>query len=439
MTARAFPHSNLRMLHRLAALIALGTHAVVSAQCLTFGPFVTRGALPQNLQPPRTATEISGMAASRHNPGVLWIHDDGAAGGAQALAIRTDGTLAQQYTLAGITNRDWEEVALGPGPTPGREYLYFADTGNNALGYISFNLIRVAEPDVPATPGSSIPLAAESFAFRYPSGTFNTETLWLDPVDGTPYVLTKENSSTCRLFRYPLPLDAGVEKALVLAATLTNMPVLCTGGTVSADGRWIFVRSNTTIRAWPRAVGTTFASALAGTPCSLAHSLGLAEAIAIDPDGRSLWAISEGSGALVENAPLTFPAGVPVQYAFGTGLAGVVGTPGLAATHAPRLGGPPLTFAGWQAAPSALALLLLSPIGYPDGVVAFAGGWLHAAPDTILIGATSVGGTVAFPLGSLPDAPFFYGLSVFAQLLVDDPAALRGIALSAGLRLTLDR
>ncbi len=64
---------------------------------------------------------------------------------------------------------------------------------------------------------------------------------------------------------------------------------------------------------------------------------------------------------------------------------------------------------------------------------------MHAAPDTILIGATSVGGTVAFPLGSLPDAPFFYGLPVFAQLLVDDPAALRGIALSAGLRLTLDR
>lgn len=406
---------------------------------MTYGPFVTRGALPQGLLPPRTAVETSGMAASRHNPGILWIHDDGAGGGPQAIAIRTDGTLAQQYTLTGVTNRDWEEIALGPGPTPGREYLYLADTGNNSLTYTSFKLVRVAEPDVPAVAGTHISLAAETFAFRYPSGTFNTEVLWIDPFDGAPYVLTKENSTTCRLFRYPLPLDPGVEKVLDLVATLTGMPTQCTGGTVSADGRWVFVRSNTTIRAWSRPLGTTFASAFGGTPCTFAHNRGVAEAIAIDPDGRSLWAISEGLGALVENAPLTFPAGVPVQHAFGTGLAGVAGTPGLAAISAPRLGGPALVLAGWQAAPAATSVLLLSLSGFPDGVVPFVGGWLHAAPDAMLLAATGAGGTVTFPLVGLPADPLLFGLPIFAQVLVEDAVAARGVALSAGLRMVLDR
>lgn len=423
----------------LALLAALSATDAGLAQCLIYGSFSVRGALPTGLQPPGTASEISGVAASRHNPGVLWIHDDGAAGGAQAIAIRTSGALAQQYLLVGVTKRDWEDVAIGPGPTPGRDYLYFADTGNNALNYTSFNLVRIAEPDVPASAQTPILLPAESFAFRYPSGTYNTETLWIDPVDGAPYLLTKENASTCHLFRYPLPLVAGVEKTLQLVATLTGMPAQFTGGTVSADGRWIFARTTTQIRAWPRPLGTGFASAFANPPCTTTHGFGLAEAITIDADGHSLWAISEGSGAFIESAPLAFPFGVPVQHAFGTGLPGVAGVPGLAALQAPRLGGPVLELAAWQVAMGAGVVLLASATGYPDGVVPFAGGWLHAAVDVLIPAVATNNGTVALPLGPLPNAPQLHGLAISAQLLVADAAAARGVALSAGLRLVLDR
>ncbi len=428
------------MTHRALSLLAsLGVTTTLGAQCLTFGTFTTNGALPTNLTPPGTATETSGMVASRHNPGVLWLQDDGAGGGAQAIAVRTNGQLAQIYSLTGVTNRDWEDLAIGPGPVPGRDYLYFADTGNNSLAYTSFTLVRIAEPDVPATPGATIPVVAERFAFRYPSGTFNTETLWIDPQDGSPFVLTKENSTTCRLFRYPLPLDASVEKTLVLEATLTGMPTQCTGGTVSQDGRWVLVRSNSQIRAWPRAAGASFASALGNPSCSIAHSRGVAEAIDFDPDGRRLWAISEGSGALVEVMPLSFPAGVPVQGAFGTGLAGVAGVPGLAALRAPRLGGPSIDLAGWQAAPNAVTVLLVSLTGFPDGLVPFVGGWLHAGPDLLLPAVATSAGLVPYPLLALPDDPFLRGLPLSAQLLVEDAAAVQGVALSAGLRLVLDR
>jgi hypothetical protein len=413
--------------------------ACLPAQCLGLGAFTHRGNLPTNLQPPGALTQTSGMAASRRNPGVLWVHDDGVGGGgAQITAIRTSGALAQLY-LVGATNRDWEDLTLGPGPIPGRDYLYFAETGNNSLTETSFALVRVAEPDVPAAPGSIVPLPAETFRFRYPSGTFNAETLWIDPVDGTPYVLTKENGSTCRLFQYPMPLDLAVEKTLVLVATLSGMPTQMTGGTLSADGRWVFARNASTIRVWPRPAGTSFASAFSNTPCAFAHSQGLAEAIAVDPAGRSLWAISEGSGAAVAEAPLTFPAGVPVQFAFGTGLAGAAGVPGLAVTNVPRLGGPPLVLAVWQAAANASGFVVLSLTGYPDGVVPFRGGWLHAAPDVLFLLAVNAAGTATLALGALADHPVAYGLPVSLQALVADSQAVQGVAMSAGLRLVLDR
>ena len=173
---------------------------------------------------------------------------------------------------------------------------------------------------MPATPGPPIAVIPGVFRFRYPTGTFNTEAPWIDPIDGAPYVLTKENSTTCRLFRYPLPLDAAVERALGLEATLTGMPTLCTGAAISQDGSWVLARNNTQIRAWPRADGASFVSAFRNPACTTLHSVGQAEAIAIDPTGRGPFAIREGRGAAIELSVLTFPAAQVVALSAGLRL-----------------------------------------------------------------------------------------------------------------------
>jgi hypothetical protein len=422
----------------LASVFALAPG--LQGQCVAFSAFSPTGSLPSNLQPPGTASQVSGMAASRHNPDVLWIHDDGGVGHPQIIALRRNGALAQQYTLAGVANRDWEEITIGPGPNAGRDYLYVADTGNNSMSFTTFSLLRVAEPDVPPAPGSTVSLTPEVFRFRYPTGTFNAETLWIDPADGTPYVLTKENGSACSLFRYPLPLDAGVEKVLALVVRLQGMPTQLTGGAVSQDGRVICARNPSVILTWSRAAGASFATAFASTPCTVnAGQQGLAEAISFAADGRSLWAISEGVAAPILSSALTFPAGVPVAFAFGTGLRGAAGVPGLGATAAPRLGGPPLLVGGWQCAAGAPAVAVVSATGFDDGAVPVFGGWLHAAPDVVFFAAAAVDGTLALSFGNLPDRTSLYGLPISAQLLVVDPQAVQGVAMSAGLRLVLDR
>jgi hypothetical protein len=412
--------------------------ACASAQCISLGTFVTQGNVPTNLQPNGSGTEISGIVASRHNPGVLWVHDD-SGNAAQLIALRANGSLARQYTLP-TTNRDWEDLALGPGPIAGRGYLYIADIGNNALGYTTFRLLRIAEPDVP--PGSGPPIALPApdvFSFHYPIGTWNAETLWIDPFDGTPYVLTKVDSSTCSLFRYPMPLDAGQDKALVHAATLTNMPVTFTGGAISADGRWIFARSYTVIHAWSRPLGSSFAAALQQPPCAFANSQGQAEAIAVAADGSALWAVSENNGAALRKAPIGWPAGAPVAYAFGTGLTGGTGIPALGSPAAPRLGGPAFQLAAWQVPPNAPALCLLSLTGLDDGVFPWMGGSLHAVPDQIVGLAASADGTLTVAFPALADDPALRRLPVHGQIVSFDAQAVQGYGLSRGLRLVLDR
>ncbi len=426
------PTAFLRLI--ASALLA----ATASAQCVTLGSFVTQGNLPTNLQPSGSASEISGMVCSRHNPGVLWVHDD-SGNAAQLIALRSDGSLARQYTLP-VSNRDWEDIAIGPGPIAGLDYLYVAEIGNNALGYTTFKLLRIAEPDVPPGTGPTLALPTpDVFLFHYPSGTWNAETLWIDPVDGTPYVLTKVDSSTCSLFRYPMPLDANVNKALVLDATLTNMPVTFTGGAISADGRWIFARTYAWIQAWARPVGMSFAAALAQPPCAFANNQGQAEAIAVAADGSSLWAVSEGSGAALRKAAIGWPAGAPVAYSFGSGLVGVGGLPGIGSIAAPRLGGSGFLLAGWQLPANAPALCVISLTGLGDGAFPWMGGFLHVLPDQIVGLTASTNGTLAIGFPALPDEPALYRLPVHCQLVSFDAQAVQGYGLSSGLRLVLDR
>lgn len=412
--------------------------ATAAAQCVALGAFTSHGAVPSNLQPAGSATEISGIVASRHNPGVLWVHDD-SGNAAQVIALRSDATVARQYTIAGTNNRDWEDIAIGPGPIPGRDYLYLADFGNNSLGYTTMFLHRVAEPDVPPGTGPSLSLSAETFAFHYPGGTWNAETLWIDPVDGAPYVLTKVSSSTCSVFRYPLPLDATVDKAMVLAATLTGMPNAFTGGDVSQDGRWIFARTDSALRAWHRPAGTAFAAAFTTPPCVFADAQPQCEALAVSADAMRLWTINEGSGALLRSAPITWPAGAPHWRSFGSGLGGAFGLPALGATAAPRLGGPPFDLAAWQLPYAATAVLILSPWSFDDGLVPWNGGWLHAGVDLVGPFPVTALGRGAVTLPSLPLEPVLFGLPLAAQVITLDPTAPMGFGLTAGLSLVLDR
>ena len=92
--------------------------------------------------------EISGIAASRQNPRVLWIHNDRARD--QVFAVATDGRLLGTWTLGGEVD-DLEDIAMGPGPRQDLQYLYCGDIGDNSVLRSSIRVYRAAEPAVDAT------------------------------------------------------------------------------------------------------------------------------------------------------------------------------------------------------------------------------------------------------------------------------------------------
>src|SRR5690349_8917404 len=58
-------------------------------------------------------SELSGLAASSKNPGYLWsLNDSG--NGAEVFLVDKELNIKLTCTLAGIENRDWEDIAVGP-------------------------------------------------------------------------------------------------------------------------------------------------------------------------------------------------------------------------------------------------------------------------------------------------------------------------------------
>jgi hypothetical protein len=66
----------------------------------------------------REIVEASGLAVSRSNPGMIWVHND--SGHPNWLYVV--GENAEDFgtfVIRGAFSRDWEDMAAGPGPVEG--------------------------------------------------------------------------------------------------------------------------------------------------------------------------------------------------------------------------------------------------------------------------------------------------------------------------------
>ena len=139
--------------------------------------------------------EISGIAVSLKNPGIVWTHND--SGNAAALiAVAFNGDIKATVNLVGAVNTDWEDMALLP--CNQEECLYIADIGDNALQRTDYAILRLVEPDLSGqTDGAVINIEAwERFPITYGDGlSHNAEAFAAHP-DGSFYIFTKEIERT---------------------------------------------------------------------------------------------------------------------------------------------------------------------------------------------------------------------------------------------------
>ncbi|MBK8207244.1 MAG: putative Ig domain-containing protein [Planctomycetes bacterium] len=263
---------------------------------LTWGAFGFSGNLDQSLGGGRLS-EVSGIVASRSQPGVFWVHDDSGAA-PEFYAIDAQGNVLQSYQLS-TTAQDWEDIAMGPGPG-GVDYIYIGDVGDNSLNRTNCRIHRVAEPTVPATPGSIVTAAHDTYFFVYPGGSQNCETMLVDWESGTPYLVEKVGGAP-RVHKFPMPLSAtwtsGSPVTLTQVTASGTFDGTLTAGDASLDARRVVLRGYGSAREYARPAGGTFDDIFAQGGTAFAISGGQQyEAICYSADGGELFTCTEIAG-----------------------------------------------------------------------------------------------------------------------------------------------
>ena len=242
----------------------------------------------------RDIAEASGIAASRRNAGVFWVHNDSGDRN-RIFAIGSDGKHLGVFIVRGCPMWDWEDIAVGPGPEAGQSYIYIGDVGDNLARRESIRVCRVLEPviELPIALRHDITIDAVMFRFAYPDQPHNAETLMVDPLTRDLYVVTKEpRQAQVYVATYPYNSQAQQVIPLKLIARLPFGGVAA--GDITADGRWIVMKNLGTVWLWKRRGSASVAAAVSAEPTPLPYVREpQGEAIAWSEDGRGYVTVSE--------------------------------------------------------------------------------------------------------------------------------------------------
>lgn len=270
--------------------------------------------------------EISGIAASRRNPGVFWVHNDGSS---RLYAIDGAGNLLQRYIPTSLSG-DWEDICVGPGPDPSKHYLYVGDIGDNNTNRTNTRVVRFEEPIIPPTTQPAISITGESFYYQYPTGPHDCESLMIDWETSIVYLWTKQSGGG-DVYKFPSPMNsswtAGNPVTLTQVTTGGSGLGGLTGGDASRDSQRVIIRGlGSPCWEFARPAGGSFDSIFTQTPCPIPTISGQRyEAICYSTHGDELWTITEQSSG--PNAPLYMAPAIPGSTS--TSISGTPTTPGV--------------------------------------------------------------------------------------------------------------
>ncbi len=245
--------------------------------------------------------EVSGLVESIQNPGLLWTHND-SGNAAEVFLIDKSTTIILTCKLKGVKNRDWEDIAVGPGPIPGKNYVYVADIGDNFAQHGLKYIYRFEEPTL--TPGiKEIEITQiDRITFQLSDKEKDTECLILDPSTKDLYVVSKrEKPVYVYQLKYPCSTTEKLTAISVLSLPLTQI----VGGDFSADRNELVLKSYDEIYYWNIKDNETVINALKVKPRKLTYKQEpQGEAFAWARDGSGYYTISEKVKG--EKSALTF-------------------------------------------------------------------------------------------------------------------------------------
>lgn len=145
--------------------------------------------------------EVSGIADSKANPGFLWAQEDGG-NPSQLYLVKHNGAVQKTFFISGLTNRDWEDMALAGGE------IYLGEIGDNNATYTDYAVYKFPEPALTVDTVKG----AEIIRFRYPDGPHDAEAFLVEPSTKIIYLITKRDNVS-KIYKLTPPFSSAVHVA----------------------------------------------------------------------------------------------------------------------------------------------------------------------------------------------------------------------------------
>jgi hypothetical protein len=234
--------------------------------------------------------EASGLAASISNKNMLWTHND-SGNPPEIFLIDLHANIRMVCKLKGAENRDWEDIAVGPGPDESKTYVYVADIGDNLAQYPYKIVYRFEEPVFSGEAPKEIEISAyDRILFRLDQQK-DTEALMVHPVTKDIYVISKREEPVV-LYRLAYPQNIS---DTITAAKVTTIPLTqIVAADFSADGKRILLKNYKNVFYWDLGHRDSVQSAFARPGKILPYEEEpQGEAICFARDGSGYFTISE--------------------------------------------------------------------------------------------------------------------------------------------------
>jgi hypothetical protein len=235
----------------------------------------------------KNLSELSGLVASPNNPDHFWTHNDS---GNKAEIYLIDRALNIKLTcrLSGATNRDWEDITIGPGPQ-GEHYIYVGDIGDNLAQYRYKIIYRFKEPAYLEGDSKITITEFETFVFSLPDKVKDTESLLFDPQTQNIFTVSKREKPVVVYQMHFVPSDTTTAEVV---GTLNATQIV--SGAFSSDGSELLLKNYNQIFYWKRDNGESLKSLIARKAELIPYTPEpQGEAITFARDGSGFYTISE--------------------------------------------------------------------------------------------------------------------------------------------------
>ena len=237
--------------------------------------------------------EASGLASSIKNPGMLWTHND-SGNKAEIFLIDDEAKCIGTIHFPGLENRDWEDIAVGPGPDENESYIFIGEIGDNYSQYEYKYIYRLREPLI----GKEIKSVdvdihqVDSIKFNLSDGARDTEALMVDPLTRDIYIFSKREK---QIGLYVLPFPQSTTDVITAQFVLHLPFTQINAADFSSDGKEVLIKNYHQVYYWRKQKDNeTLAELLTGKPAYLPYvTEPQGESITFDRSGKGYYTLSE--------------------------------------------------------------------------------------------------------------------------------------------------